>query len=78
MLLNDGIVYSDKFKYINLQIICKDKAKQISVAFKTPLKNKMRNLYFKTSFLKRPDLLLSFERVLLLSTASPPRYRGRC
>ena len=23
-------------------------------------------------------LLLSFERVLLLSTASPPRYRGRC
>ena len=22
--------------------------------------------------------LLSFERVLLLSTASPPRYRGRC
>jgi len=23
-------------------------------------------------------LLLSFERVLLLSTASPPRYRGKC
>ena len=26
----------------------------------------------------RGPLLLSFERVLLLSTASPPRYRGRC
>ena len=24
------------------------------------------------------SLLLSFERVLLLSTASPPRYQGRC
>jgi len=35
-------------------------------------------LVFLVEVLEYKDLLLSFERVLLLSTASPPRYRSRC
>jgi len=50
-----------------------------TVAFGCIISGSYGNLYRPSQFVLRFDLLLlSFERVLLLSTASPPRYRGRC